>query len=52
MADELGVKQQQYHLWEAGTNKLSAETLIALCKFYYLSADYILGLNDEPRPYK
>ena len=52
LAKVLQVKQQQYQRWESGVNKLSAENLIALCKFYNLSADYLLGLTDQEKNYK
>lgn len=35
---------------ESKNRKLPTEHLITLCKFYNLSADYILGFTDEPRP--
>ncbi|MDE5984096.1 MAG: helix-turn-helix domain-containing protein [Eubacterium sp.] len=41
--------RQQYQLYESGKRKLPIEKLIILCKFYNVSADYILGLITEPR---
>lgn len=52
IAKELNITTQQYQLYESGKRKLPIEHLITLCKFYNLSADYILGLSDEPRPLK
>lgn len=31
---------------------LQIEGLIKLCKFYNLSADYLIGLSNTPKPYK
>ena len=39
--------QQQYSKIETGRADISGEKLILLCRFYNLSADYILGLSDE-----
>ena len=44
--------QQGYNHIEAGRAELKIEDLIKLCKFYNLSADYIIGLSDIPKPYK
>ena len=44
--------QQGYSHIESGRAELKIEDLILLCKFYNLSADYLIGLSDEPKPYK
>ena len=44
--------QQGYNHIEAGRAELKIEDLIRLCKFYNLSADYIIGLSDEEHSYK
>ena len=44
--------QQGYNHIEAGRAELKIEDLIALCKFYNVSADYIIGLSEEMKPYK
>lgn len=41
--------QQGYNHIEAGRAELKIEDLIRLCKFYNLSADYMIGLTDDPR---
>lgn len=43
----LGMKQPQYNRYETGMRELPLHHLIALCRFYNVSADYILGLTDE-----
>ena len=48
----LDKSQQGYNHIEAGRAELKMEDLAKLCRFYNLSADYILGLIDKPRPYK
>ena len=44
--------QQGYSHIEAGRAELKIDDLIALCKFYHLSADYIIGLCDQEKPFK
>ena len=44
--------QQGYNHIEAGRAELKIEDLIRLCKFYNLSADYLIGLTDEKIPYQ
>lgn len=52
VAKVLNMKQQQYSNYERGYRNLPIEHLITLCEYYNLSADYLLGLTDEPRPLK
>ena len=42
--------QQGYNHIEAGRAELKIEDLVRLCEFYNLSADYLIGLCDEPKP--
>ncbi len=44
--------QQGYSHIESGRAELKIEDLILLCKFYNLSADYLIGLSDKVQPYK
>lgn len=48
----LNKSQQGYNHIEAGRAELKIEDLIKLCKFYNLSADYLIGLSNVPKPYK
>ena len=41
--------QQGYNHIETGRAELKIEDLIRLCRLYGVSADYMLGLSDEPR---
>lgn len=47
IAKMLGVAQTTYSQYEVGTNPMPIDYLIALCKFYNVSSDYILGLSDK-----
>lgn len=44
--------QQGYNHIEAGRAELKIEDLITLCRFYNLSADYLIGLIDTPLSYQ
>ncbi|MBQ7567162.1 MAG: helix-turn-helix transcriptional regulator [Oscillospiraceae bacterium] len=39
--------QQGYNHIETGRAELKIEDLIRLCRFYGLSADYLIGLTDK-----
>lgn len=48
----LNKSQQGYNHIEAGRAELKIDDLMKLCRFYNLSADYIIGLTDKKKPYK
>ena len=48
----LGVGKSQVSELERGTASTTLEKLSIICEHYNVSADYLLGLTDEPRPYK
>lgn len=43
----LGTTQQVYSRYETGINELPLRHLVTLCKFYHVSADYVLGLTRQ-----
>ena len=45
IADILGTSQTMYARYERGANELPLRHLITLCRYYQVSADYILGLK-------
>ena len=47
IADILGTSQTMYARYERGANELPLHHLITLCKYYDVSADYILGLSGK-----
>ena len=49
IAGVLDMTQQQYSLYESGKRAIPAEAIAKLCKYYDVTADYILGLINEPR---
>lgn len=46
-ADMLGVAQTTYSQYELYKRPMPIEYLIALCKYYHVSSDYMLGLSDK-----
>lgn len=42
----LGTTQQVYSRYEKGINEIPIRHIITLCKYYKVSADYILGLSN------
>ena len=42
--------QQGYNHIETGRAELKIEDLAKLCKFYNITADYFIGIIDDPKP--
>lgn len=47
VAEYLGTSQTMYARYERGANEMPIRHLIALCRLYQVSADYILGLDEK-----
>lgn len=50
LAELLGVSVGHISEIERGNRSTSAERIVLLCEHYKVSADYLLGLTDDPRP--
>jgi transcriptional regulator with XRE-family HTH domain len=37
---------------ESGNSMATLDKVALICEHYNISADYLLGLTDEPKPYK
>jgi len=48
VAAYLGTTQQVYSRYETGDNEMPVRHIIALCSYYNVRADYILGLQNCP----
>ncbi len=48
----LNKSQQGYNHIESGRAELKIDDLVTLCRFYDLSADYVIGLVNKPVPFK
>lgn len=45
ISEYLGTTQATYSRYEKGENEIPVRHIIALCKYYHVSADYLLGLK-------
>ena len=50
IAEVLNTNQKVYSRYETEENERPIRHLIALCKYYNVSADYFLGFTDTPKP--
>ena len=50
LAQLLGVGATQITSIERGRNTTTAERISLICEHYHVSADYLLGLTDDPAP--
>ena len=48
----LNKSQQGYNHIETGRAELKIDDLVRLCRYYDLSADYLVGLTDKPKSYQ
>lgn len=46
IAEVLQTTQQQYSRYEIGVHEIPVRHIITLCKFYGISADWLLGLKE------
>ncbi len=52
MAEFLKIHQTTYSDYELGNLNIPADVLIKLAQFYKTSIDYIVGITDNPKPYR
>ena len=46
LAEQIGVTQKAIDFWENGINDPNASYIIKLAKFFGVTSDYILGIED------
>ena len=49
IAEILGTSQTMYARYERGANEMPIRHLIPLCRFYNVSADFLLDTAPDPR---
>lgn len=49
LGEALGVKQTAICEMERGRKTTTAEKIAIICRHYHISADYLLGLSDDPK---
>lgn len=47
VAEILGTSQTMYARYERGANEMPVRHLVTLCKYYKVSADVVLGLQQR-----
>ncbi len=47
LADKLNVSLYAVRCWEQDKSAPGHETLVAICRLYEVSSDYLLGLSDD-----
>lgn len=52
VASAIGVSAKSYSRYESDKRQPDFCTLVRICKYFDISADYLLGLTDIPRSYK
>lgn len=52
IAKVLQTEQSYYAKYEKGIHPMRADQIKAIALYYNISADYILGIIDEPKPIK
>ncbi len=50
LAEKIGITQDSISLWETDKRLPDTQYIIALCKVLEISADYLLGLDDNSGP--
>lgn len=48
LAKMLNISDRAFRNYENGTSEPTYDNLIILCKFFNVSADYLLGLSNNP----
>ena len=48
VAEGVGISETLYQKYEYGKTKPAYDVIIKLCKYFNVSADYLLGLSDDP----
>ena len=51
LAGLLMVNKSTISEMETGKKTTTAEKIALICRHYHISADYLLGLTDDPTPY-
>ena len=49
IAEILGTSQTMYARYERGANEMPIHHLVTLCKFYNVSADFLLDTPPDPK---
>ena len=48
LGDIIGTRQTNVSEMESGKRTTTSENIAKICRHYHVSADYLLGLSDDP----
>lgn len=51
-AESIGIKYTTYYGYETGTREPGSDTVTALCNYFGCTADYLLGLSNDPNRHR
>jgi len=51
LAKDIGVSMGHIGDWKSGRSSPTSERVVKLAKYFEVSADYLLGLTDDPTQY-
>ena len=49
LGDIIGTRQTNVSEMESGKRTTTSENIAKICRHYHVSADYLLGLSDDPQ---
>ena len=49
LGEKLGMSQRKVSRLETGSTEPTTDEIVAICRFFNVSADYILGLTDNSK---
>lgn len=52
VAKQIDCDQSLYSKYERGERQIPLQLMAALAEFYKTSIDYLVGLTDNPKPYR
>ena len=52
VAEKLNMTQTGYSKYERGERDIPLKYVVRLAELYKTSVDYLVGLTDDPRPYR
>ena len=52
LGESLSITKGRISEMENGNSMATLDKVALICEHYNVSADYLLGLTDEPKPYK
>ena len=48
LGNDIGMTQRKVSYIECGKYEPSIDDIVAICRYFHVSSDYLLGLSDDP----